>query len=107
MQSTHDLDNDSSVLAQDHHLVSSDHVSQVRLTTERGPTGRAAIHFRTRCKETFVNGQTCQRKGEVTASPRAKVEVKARARSRKGNYNQDQAGFPNEDGQRTSDDFVF
>ena len=37
-----------------------------------------AIHVRTRCKETFVNGQTCQRKGKV--SPRAKAKVKARAR---------------------------
>ena len=42
-------------------------------------TGRA-IHLRTRCKETFVNGQTRQRKGKVTASPRAKEKAKARAR---------------------------
>ena len=41
---------------------------------------RRAIHLRTRCKETFVNGLTRQRKGKVTASPRAKAKVKARAR---------------------------
>ena len=49
MQSTHDPDNDSSILAEEksfhHHPVSSDHVPQVRLTTERGPSGRAAIHW--------------------------------------------------------------
>ena len=39
-----------------------------------------AIHRRTRCKETFANGQTRQRKVKVTASPKAKVKVKARAR---------------------------
>ena len=39
-----------------------------------------AIHRRTRCKETFANGQTRQRKEKVTASPKAKVKVKARAR---------------------------
>ena len=51
-----------------------------------------------------MNGQTRQRKGKVTASPRAKAKVKARARKThpgKGNHNQDQAGSPNEDGQRT------
>ena len=36
------------------------------------------IHRRTRCKETFVNGQTLQRLGMVTASPKAKVKAKAR-----------------------------
>ena len=46
-------------------------------------------------KETFVKGQTRQRKGNVTASPRAKVKAKG-----KGNHNQDQAGSTNEDGQR-------
>ena len=30
------------------------------------------IHRKTRCKETFVNGRTEQRKGKVTASPRVK-----------------------------------
>ena len=40
-----------------------------------------ANHLRTRCKETFGNGQTRQRKGKVTA--------------------RDQAGSPNEDGQCT------
>ena len=34
--------------------------------------------LRTRCKETLVNGPTRQRKGKVTASPRAKVKAKAR-----------------------------
>ena len=33
-----------------------------------------------RCKETFANGQTRQRKGKVTASSKVKVKVKARAR---------------------------
>ena len=32
------------------------------------------------CKEIFVNGQTPQRKGKVTDSPRAKVKAKARTR---------------------------
>ena len=50
-----------------------------------------------------MNGQTCQRKGKVTASPRAKAKVKARAKEHPGkwNHNQDQAGSPTEDGQRT------
>ena len=55
-----------------------------------------------------MNGQTRQRKGKVTTSPRAKAKVKARARKkhpRKGNHNQDQTGSPNEDGQRTLGDF--
>ena len=39
---------------------------------------RRAIHLRTRCKETFANGQTRQRKDKVTASPRAKVQAGAR-----------------------------
>ena len=55
-----------------------------------------------------MNGQTCQRKGKVTASPRAKAKVKARARENiqeKRNHNQDLAGSPNEDGQRTLGDF--
>ena len=41
---------------------------------------KKAIHLKTRCKETFVNGQTRQRKDKVTTSPRAKAKVKARAR---------------------------
>ena len=48
-----------------------------------------------------MNGQTRQRKGKVTTSPRAKTKVKAG----KGNHNQDQTGSPNEDGQRTLGDF--
>ena len=56
-----------------------------------------------------MNGQTRQRKGKVTASPRAKAKVKARARENiqeTGNHNQDQAGSPNEEtGQRTLGDF--
>ena len=44
---------------------------------------RRAIHLRTRCKETFANGQTRQRKGKVTASPRAKVKVGQEKTSRK------------------------
>ena len=49
-----------------------------------------------------MNGQTCQRKGKVTASPRAKAKVKGKGKrkhSGKGNHNQDQAGSPNEDEQ--------
>ena len=55
-----------------------------------------------------MNGQTRQRKGKVTTSPRAKSKVKARARKNnpgKGNHNQDQTGSPHEDGQRTLGDF--
>ena len=49
-----------------------------------------------------MNGQTRQRRGKVTASPRAKVKDKGkRKHPGKGNHNQDQAGSPNEDGQRT------
>ena len=47
-------------------------------------------------------------KGKVTTSPRAKAKVKARTREKhpgKGNHNQDQAGSPHEDGQRTLGDF--
>ena len=66
-----------------------------------------AIHHKTRCQETFVNGRTQQRKGKVTASP--KVKVKARGKRRhpgKGNHNQDQAGSPDDEtGQRRLDDF--
>ena len=54
-----------------------------------------------------MNGQTRQRKGKVTTSPRAKAKVKARARKNiqgKGNHNQDQTGSPIEDGQRTLGD---
>ena len=56
-----------------------------------------------------MNGQTRQRKGKVTASPRAKVKVKGKGKRKhpgKGN-NQDLAGSPNEDGQRTLGDFGF
>ena len=68
---------------------------------------RRALHLKTRCKETFVNGQTRQRKGKVTASPRAKIKTGKykRKHPEKGNPNQDQAGSPNEDGQRTLGDF--
>ena len=55
-----------------------------------------------------MNGQTRQRKGKVTASPRAKAKAKAKAGENiqeMGNRNQDQAGSPNEDGQRTLGDF--
>ena len=55
-----------------------------------------------------MNGQTRQKKGKVTASPRAKVKVKGKGKRKhpgKGNNNQDQAGSPNEDGQRTLGDF--
>ena len=47
-------------------------------------------------KETFANGQTRQRKGKGKGQEKT---------SRKGNHNQDQAGSPNEDGQRTLGDF--
>ena len=42
LQPTHDFDNDYIWLKKSFH---HHHVSQVRLTTERGPSGRAAIHF--------------------------------------------------------------
>ena len=54
-----------------------------------------------------MNGRTRLRKGKVTTSPRKNKE-EARARKHiqvKGNQNQDQAGSPNEDGQRTLGDF--
>ena len=49
-------------------------------------------------------------RARVIASPRAKAKVKARERKKhpgKGNHNQDQAGSPNEDGQRTLGDFWY
>ena len=55
-----------------------------------------------------MNGQTRQRKGKVTTSPRAKVKVKAGARKNiqeKGSTIRTRAGSPNEDGQRTLGDF--
>ena len=68
-----------------------------------------AIHHKTRCKETFVNGQTQWRKGKVTASPREKERVKGKGKRKdpgKGNRNQDQTGSPDEEaGQRKLDDF--
>ena len=61
------------------------------------------IHRRNRCKETFANGQTRQRKGKVTASPKAKVKARARENiQEKENHNQDVAGSLSEEtGQRT------
>ena len=35
-----------------------------------------AIHHKTRCKETFVNGQPQQRKGKVTTSRKEKEKEK-------------------------------
>ena len=60
-------------------------ISVVESGTEKPNVGlnkstSRAIHRRTRCKETFANGQTRQRKEKVTASPKAKVKVKATAR---------------------------
>ena len=54
-----------------------------------------------------MNGQTGQRRGKVTASPRAKAKVSKGRRKHpgKGNHNQDQAGSPNEDTQRMLGDF--
>ena len=53
-----------------------------------------------------MNGQTRQRKGKVTAKGRGKGKGKGKKKHPgKGNHNQDQAGFPNEDGQRTMGDF--
>ena len=50
-----------------------------------------------------MNGQTRQRKGKVTASPRAKGKGEGKGKRRhpgKVNHNQDQAGSPNEDSAR-------
>ena len=50
--------------------------------------------------------KTRQRKGKVTASPRAKVKAMARESiQEKGTTTRTQAGSPNEDGQRTLGDF--
>ena len=55
-------------------------------------------------RERFANGQTRQKKGKVTASPKVKVKVNVKARIRENS--QDQAGSPNEEiGQRTLGDF--
>ena len=67
------------------------------------------IHRRTRCKETFVNGRTQQRKGKVTTCPKVKVKAIVKGKRKhpgKGNRNQDEAGSPDEEtGQRRLDDF--
>ena len=42
--------------------------------------------------------------GKVTASPRAQAKARENIQER-WNHNQDQAGSPNEDGQRTLGDF--
>ena len=39
-----------------------------------------AIHHKTRCKETFVSGQTQRRKGKVTASPKGKGKGKGKGK---------------------------
>ena len=55
-----------------------------------------------------MNGQTRQRKGKVTTSPKGKCRGKGKGKKKhpgKGNHNQFQAGSPNEDGQRTLGDF--
>ena len=55
---------------------------------------------------TFVNGQTRQRKGKVTTKGKSKEEARARKHIQaKWMHNQDQAGSPNENGQRTLGDF--
>ena len=57
-----------------------------------------------------MNGQTRQRKGKVTGSPRAKAKGKGKGKRKhpgKENHKQDQAGSPNEDGQRTLGDFCI
>ena len=40
------------------------------------------IHHKTRCKETFVNGQIQRRKGKVTTSPKEKEREKAKAKEK-------------------------
>ena len=58
-----------------------------------------------------MKGQTRQRKGKVTASPRAKAKVQAKTRENiqeKGTTTKTRLdGSPNEDGQRTLGDFGY
>ena len=80
---TRDSDSNPSVVSRD--VLVDTAIGVGELDTKKRSVGlnkntQRAIHLKTLCKETFVNGQTRQSKGKVTASPRAKVKAKARAR---------------------------
>ena len=63
-----------------------------------------AIHQKTCCKETFVNGQTQRRKGHSQPKGKGKWQGKGKTNPGKGKNNQ--AGSPDEEvGQRRLDDF--
>ena len=65
-----------------------------------------AIHHKTRCKETFVNGQNPAEKGQGS-QPAQRKRKRRRKNPGKGNHNQDQAGPPDEGaGQRRLDDLA-
>ena len=83
------------------------------LATKKHSVGKINVYeeifHKTRCKETFVNGQAQQRKGKVTTNPRKKGKRKRERKGQtpqKGNHNQNQTGSPDEEtGQHTLSDF--
>ena len=79
-QCTEDSDSSPGVVSRD---VSEDTAMGVAESATRSrnigliKSTQRTIHRKTRCKETFVNGRTEQRKGKVTASPKVKVKGKS------------------------------
>ena len=67
-----------------------------------------AIHLRTRCKRDIREWSNTSEKGQGHSQPKGKGKGKGKGKRKhpgKGSHNQDQAGSPNEDGQRTLGDF--
>ena len=65
-------------------------------------------NLRTRCKSDIREWSNTSEKGQGHSQPKGKGKGKGKGKRKhpgKGNHNQDQAGSPNEDGQRTLGDF--
>ena len=102
---TKDSDSNPSVVSRD--VLEDTAIGAGELATKKRSVGsnqstQRAIHHKTRCKETFVNGQTQRRKGKVTTSPKEREREKGKGKGkgkslRKGNHNQDQIGSPDEE----------
>ena len=76
---TKDSDSNPSVVSRD--VLEDTAIGVGELATTKRSDGlnkstQRAIHHKTRCKETFVNGQPQQRKGKVTTSPKEKEKEK-------------------------------
>ena len=104
---TKDSDSNPSVVNRD--VLEDTTIGVGELVTKKRSVGlnkstQTAIHRKTHCKETFVNGQTQRRKGKVTTNPLGQRDNSKKPG--KGNHNQDQAGSLDEEaGQRSLDDF--